>query len=124
MDMVTSVTSLGRSGLYDWLLQRVSAVVLLAWFVCIGGTILGAPELTFVYWKSVFSGTAMRIFTLLALVSLFAHAWVGMWSVVTDYLTERMMGPRAVVLRLTVQVVCVIVLFSYVVWGVQILWGN
>ena len=27
--MVTAVTSLGRSGLYDWLMQRVSAVILL-----------------------------------------------------------------------------------------------
>ena len=26
--MVTSVTSLGRNGLYDWLIQRVSAVII------------------------------------------------------------------------------------------------
>ena len=31
--MVTAVTNLGRSGLYDWLMQRVSAVILLAYFI-------------------------------------------------------------------------------------------
>ena len=31
--MVTQVTNLGRSGLYDWLMQRASAVVLLAYTV-------------------------------------------------------------------------------------------
>lgn len=122
--MVTSVTSLGRSGLYDWLVQRVSAVILLAWFLCIGGTILGQPDMTYEYWKTVFSSTPMRIFTLLALVSLVAHAWVGLWSVITDYLTERMLGSRAILLRLTAQMVCGIAMFSYFVWGVQILWGK
>ncbi|MFT5483140.1 MAG: succinate dehydrogenase / fumarate reductase membrane anchor subunit [Halieaceae bacterium] len=122
--MVTSVTSMGRSGLYDWLLQRVSAVILLAWFICIGATILTTPDLGYAEWKAVFAGKAMRIFTLLALMSLFAHAWVGLWSVVTDYLTERMLGPKATVLRLLTQVGSGIVMFSYFAWVILILWGN
>ncbi len=31
--MVTNITSLGRNGVHDWLVQRISAVVLLAYFV-------------------------------------------------------------------------------------------
>ena len=31
--MVTSVTSLGRNGLYDWLIQRVSAVVIAVYVI-------------------------------------------------------------------------------------------
>ncbi|RLA58972.1 MAG: succinate dehydrogenase, hydrophobic membrane anchor protein, partial [Gammaproteobacteria bacterium] len=34
--MVTAVTNLGRSGLYDWLMQRVTAVILLAYFLYVG----------------------------------------------------------------------------------------
>ena len=34
--MVTAVTSFGRSGVSDWLMQRVSAVILLAYFTVIG----------------------------------------------------------------------------------------
>lgn len=35
--MVASVTSLGRSGVYDWLVQRVSAIVLAVYFVFLLG---------------------------------------------------------------------------------------
>ncbi len=38
--MVTAVTSMGRSGLYDWLMQRVTAVILLAYFLAVGAVLL------------------------------------------------------------------------------------
>jgi succinate dehydrogenase / fumarate reductase membrane anchor subunit len=65
----------------------------------------------------------MRVFSLLALVSLGVHAWVGLWSVFTDYLTERMLGNTGNVLRLLAQVASGIIMFTYLVWGIQILWG-
>jgi succinate dehydrogenase / fumarate reductase membrane anchor subunit len=119
--MVRSVTSFGRSGLSDWLVQRVSAVIILAWFMCIGGTLMGGVD--YAQWKTIFDGTSMRVFTLLAILSLAAHAWIGMWAVGTDYLTERLMGPRGNVLRLAYQIGCSLVIFVYVIWGIQILWG-
>ncbi len=39
-------------------------------------------------------------FFLLAILSLIAHAWIGMWQVFTDYVTTRQMGPSAKGLRL------------------------
>ena len=38
--MVTSITSFGRSGLYDWMIQRVTAVILLAYAVFMIGYFL------------------------------------------------------------------------------------
>jgi len=119
--MVTAVTSMGRSGLYDWLMQRVTAVILLAYFVVVGFVLLGGVD--YASWKELYSQTWMRVFSLLALLSLAIHAWVGLWAVVTDYLTERLMGTTGNVLRLLVQVGCAIIMFTYVVWGIQILWG-
>ena len=119
--MVKSVTSFGRSGLSDWLVQRVSGVILLAYFLCIGGSLIGGVG--YVEWQAMFAGTGMRIFTLLAILSLAAHAWIGMWAVGTDYLTERMMGSKGNVLRLAFQIACSLVIFIYVIWGIQILWG-
>ncbi|TGD75218.1 succinate dehydrogenase, hydrophobic membrane anchor protein [Mangrovimicrobium sediminis] len=119
--MVRAVTSFGRSGLSDWLLQRVTAVILVAYFLCIGASLLGG--VSYAEWKSMFEGTAMRIFTLLAVLSLAAHAWIGMWSVGTDYLTERLMGKTGNVLRLAYQIGCGLVIFVYVIWTIQILWG-
>jgi succinate dehydrogenase / fumarate reductase membrane anchor subunit len=82
------------------------------------------PELNFAEWKGLFAQTWVRIFSLAALLSTAAHAWIGMWSVSTDYLTERLMGTKGTVLRLLLQAFVAVALFSYVIWGVQILWSN
>lgn len=71
--MVTNVTSLGRNGLYDWLVQRISAVVLLVWFVYVGCYAALHEPLTYVQWQGLFTQTWMRIFTLIALLSLCAR---------------------------------------------------
>lgn len=119
--MVTSVTSFGRSGLSDWLLQRVSGVILLAYFLFIVAAAAGGVD--YVSWKALFSQTWVKVFSLMALLSLAAHAWIGLWAVLTDYLTERLMGTTGNVLRISLQLLISLALFIYVVWGVQILWG-
>jgi succinate dehydrogenase / fumarate reductase membrane anchor subunit len=68
--------------------------------------------------------TPMRIFSLLAIFALAAHAWVGLWTVFTDYVTESHVGPKANILRLFLQIGMVLVIFVYVIWGIQILWGH
>ena len=121
--MVTSVTNLSRSGLYDWMAQRVSAVVLAAYVLFLLGYVLFNPGMTYVEWHGLFSNNAMRIFSLLALVALGAHAWVGMWTIATDYLTPMSFGKSATAIRFLFQAVCGVAMFAYFVWGVQILWG-
>jgi succinate dehydrogenase / fumarate reductase membrane anchor subunit len=119
--MVTQVTSFSRSGLSDWLIQRVTSVILLGYFVCIAATLLGGVDYT--SWKAMHQSTAMQIFTLLAALSLGAHAWIGLWAVYTDYLTERMLGPRGNLLRRFCQIGTVLALVVYVLWVIQIIWG-
>ena len=43
--MVTSVTSLGRNGLYDWLIQRVSAVIIGVYMIGMLGYLITAGDL-------------------------------------------------------------------------------
>ncbi len=119
--MVTAVTSMGRSGLYDWLMQRISAVVLLAYFLFVGFIVVSGVD--YASWKSLFGQTWMRVFSLMAFISLGVHAWVGVWGVLGDYFTERMMGRAGNPLRFLLQVLCGITMFTYLVWGIQILWG-
>ncbi|MBU1284375.1 MAG: succinate dehydrogenase, hydrophobic membrane anchor protein [Gammaproteobacteria bacterium] len=121
--MVTNVTNLSRSGLYDWMAQRVSAVVLAAYVLFLLGYVVVNPGMGYAQWHGLFSNTAMRIFSLLALVALSAHAWVGMWTISTDYLTSMALGKSATVVRFLFQAVCGIAMFTFFVWGVQILWG-
>ncbi len=121
--MVTNITSLGRNGLYDWLVQRVSAVVLLLWFLYVAFFVATHTALTYADWQSLFAQTWMRIFTLAALMSLCAHAWIGMWTISTDYFTSALLGSKATTVRLLFQIATLAVLVVYLLWCVQILWS-
>lgn len=114
--MVSNITSLTNHGLRDWLIQRVSAVVLgvytlfMIWFLC-----THAP-MDYATWSALFGQMWVRIFSFLALLSLVLHAWIGVWTVTTDYL-------NSVCVRLTLQVLICLMLLASLVWGIVILWG-
>lgn len=121
--MVTSVTNFGRSGVYDWLVQRVSAVVLLAYVLFLVGFIVMADGLSYPEWRALFQALWMRVFSLVALLALCAHAWIGMWTIGTDYLTTLALGAAATAVRLLYNLFCLTVLVIYFAWCVQILWS-
>ncbi|MDN3526039.1 succinate dehydrogenase, hydrophobic membrane anchor protein [Halomonas sabkhae] len=114
--MVTNITNLGRSGLSDWLLQRASAIVLALYSLFLVGYLLFSPGLDYAAWSGLFAQTWMRIFSLLAFVSLAAHAWVGLWTVTTDYL-------KPTGIRVAAQSIIILAIFVFLVWGIQVLWG-
>ena len=127
--MVTSITSFGRSGLSDWLVQRVTAVILLAYTVFIVWQLVCGTD--YQQWSALFDQTWVRVFSLLALLSMLAHAWIGLWAVSTDYLVEHVLriktneflAARANLLRWAFQGACGVVAFYYLVWGIQVLWS-
>ncbi len=121
--MVTAVTSLGRSGVADWLIQRVSAVILAAYTLFMVAYIATTPNLDYATWSHLFDQLWMRIFSFLALLSTASHAWIGLWTVLTDYVTERLMGGKALSIRMVTLGLYALVTVSYLVWGVEILWG-
>jgi len=121
--MVTNATSLSRSGLSDWLIQRASAIVLAAYTLFLLGAFIVHPEMDYDQWQGLFSSTPMRLFSLLALLALCGHAWVGMWTVGTDYLTDRHLGSSGTALRLAYQAICVLFIMVYLFWGIRIFWG-
>jgi succinate dehydrogenase / fumarate reductase membrane anchor subunit len=123
MGMVTSVTSFGRSGLYDWLIQRVGGVVMAAYTVFIVGYLICNPNLSYEQWQSLFGQLWVRVFSLATLLSFISHAWIGLWAVLTDYLTTRLLGSKATFLRVLAQLVLGGVSLTYLVWGVQVIWS-
>jgi len=114
--MVKSVTSVGRSGLHDWIIQRVSAVILAAYTIYLGVFIISTPELQFSVWQALFAQTSMKIFSFLAIISLCFHAWIGLWIISTDYLNK-------LAVRLVFQILVIVLCLSFLLWGAQILWG-
>lgn len=121
--MVTAATTLSRNGVSDWIIQRFSAVILAAYTLFLAGFIISHPNLDYSTWNNLFDQLWMRIFSLLALLSIAAHGWIGLWGIVTDYLTTRMLGSKGLALRLIVLSTYALVTAAYLVWGLEILWG-
>lgn len=121
--MVTAVTNWGRSGLYDWLVQRFSAVVLALYTLVVVGFLVAHPGLTYDEWSGLYGQLWMRVFSLLTLGCTIAHGWIGLWGVLTDYITTRMIGNSALGLRMIALLIYAVISVTFLVWGVEILWG-
>jgi succinate dehydrogenase / fumarate reductase membrane anchor subunit len=119
--MVTQVLSLTRSGLADFVIQRVTAVVLGAYAVCVIGFFISAAPVTHAELVGYFWSTPMQMFSSMAALSIAAHAWVGMWTIGTDYLRPAHV-PGATVVRFVYQIVCLLALFVYLVWSLRLIW--
>ena len=115
--MVTNITSLTGNGLKDWLIQRVTAVYFAAYSLFLLGYLIAHPDLQFASWHALFHGLVFQIASVLALLMLTLHAWIGIWTVTTDYI-------KCTVIRLSVQVVVFLILLSQFVWGLMIVWGQ
>ncbi|QDF67416.1 succinate dehydrogenase, hydrophobic membrane anchor protein [Shewanella sp. SNU WT4] len=114
--MVTNAASFGRSGVHDFIMIRASAVVLASYAIFLVGFLALAAPLTFEVWHGLFSTLPMKIYTLVALVALLIHAWIGTWQVLTDYI-------KCTALRGVLQFVFVVAAFSYLAAGLIIVWG-
>ena len=115
---------MSRNGVSDWIVQRVSAVVLAAYTLCVLGFVLMNPGLDYATWSGYFTLTGMKVFTMLALLAMAAHAWVGMWTIGSDYLQEHTLGTGATRLRFIYQIGSVLIILAYLIWGINIIWGN
>lgn len=103
-------------GLRDWLMQRITAVAIAAYLVLLLGILMFTPGMDLAAWQKLVSGTAFKLATFVALISVFLHAWVGMRDIIMDYI-------RPVAVRLTLEVAVVGALLAYTGWAIQILWG-
>jgi succinate dehydrogenase / fumarate reductase membrane anchor subunit len=103
-----------HKGVDAYLLQRLTAVVLAVYSLFIllrlflGGSGYDA-------WAGLFAPLWMKIFTLVALLALFYHAWIGVRDIWMDYV-------KPTGIRLSLQTLTVLWLLFCAVWSVQILW--
>lgn len=103
-------------GLQDWKWQRLSAIVLAFYTIYLGGAYIYYAPLTYESWYGIFSHPLLRLWTFFALICLVIHAWIGLWTVLTDYV-------KPLWLRYSLQIVILFLLLGYAMWGFLILWG-
>lgn len=114
--MVLNQASLKRDGVQDFVSLRATAVVLTLYIVFILGFFLCTPEITFEIWHGLFANILVKVFTLLALISIAVHTRIGLWQVLTDYV-------KSAALRAVLQFFLYTLVFAYVAVGLFVLWG-
>lgn len=102
-------------GIRDWIGQRATAVYMVLYTVFFGVRVALLPEFDQAAWVALFSGGFMAFATLLFLLALFYHAWVGMRNIFMDYV-----HPAG--LRLTLHAAVIFLLVGYSGWAALILW--
>ncbi len=103
-------------GLKDWLIQRITAVLMVVYLLILTIIILIHSPQDYVAWKTIFSNQWLRIASFLFLLSLMWHAWVGIRNILMDYIHNTS-------IRLTLQILVILSLLFYLVWSVEILWS-
>ncbi|HVE48611.1 MAG TPA: succinate dehydrogenase, hydrophobic membrane anchor protein [Casimicrobiaceae bacterium] len=103
-------------GLADWLLQRITAVVMLVYTLLALAILLWHGGIDHERFVSLFQSQILRILTFLFMVSLAYHAWVGMRNMAMDYV-------KPIAIRLSLQSAIVAALIAYLGWTIGVLWG-
>lgn len=114
--MVKSVLGVNHQGLRDWVVQRLSAIYMALCVAALVGYFVCHPGLTFGEWHTLFSYTAVKVAAMLMLVALLLHAWVGIWTVFSDYV-------KCAVLRAVLNSLVWLMLGACFFWGLLILWS-
>jgi succinate dehydrogenase / fumarate reductase membrane anchor subunit len=114
MAMVDNVTSFSRNGLRDWLTQRVTALVMAIYAIVLLVCVLSVDHLSYQFWHDLYHHPVVRVLSILVLLSIIIHAWIGLWTVYTDYI-------KATGLRLVLQVSTILGLMAILAWGIGVL---
>lgn len=114
--MVGREIAIAHYGSRGWLMQRATAVVMLVYTLFFLAVLLGLPRIDYPHWKALWSLPVMRYATVLFVVSVLLHAWVGVRNIFMDYVKDT--G-----LRLVLYVLVILTLVAYGAWSVQIIWG-
>ena len=104
-------------GLGNWLLQRTTALVMAVYTLLAGGYVLVRAPASYADWKALFGAGFFRLATMLFLVALLYHAWIGVRDILIDYV--KPMG-----VRLALQFIVATVLVFYFIWAAALFWGR
>ncbi len=114
--MINRVVTGAHYGLRDWLAQRITAIVMALYTLLFVGLLLAAPKIDYDAWRQLFSPGWMKLATLLFLLSLYLHAWIGVRNIFMDYIKHSGV-------RLALYVLVIAALIACAGWSVQILWS-
>lgn len=114
--MVKTVLGVNHQGLREWAFQRLTAILMAIYIVAFIIYFVLYPSPSFNQWRALFSLPYVKIATILLLLSIVYHAWIGMWTIFTDYV-------KPYVLRIILHILVLLSLAAFFIAGVMILWS-
>lgn len=102
------------SGFRDWVMQRITALVIGSYAIFFVLYLMLQAPITYTDWHHLFSLTMIRLWSLLVLISVLWHAWIGLWTIFTDYI-------KCYPLRLVLEAGLILLLMVLLGWGFYIL---
>ena len=104
-----------RRGYNDWFVQRITALLSGVYTIFLVTFLLIHHHVSYLQWHALFNHLVIKIITLIVIFSILWHAWIGMWTIFTDYVKNKP-------LRLALETVVFLLLVSYFVWAIEFLW--
>ena len=109
-------TSGTHHGLRDWLMQRVTATLMLLFtLIVIARVLLVSGPITYDAWAGIFAPQWMKSLTFITIISVCWHTFVGMRDVFMDYI-------KPISLRFILHVGAIVWLVGCTGWALQVLW--
>lgn len=102
-------------GLRDWLMQRITAVLMIIYTVAMVLFLVAMPQ-DFSSWQAFFAQTWVRVFTQVTFIAVVLHAWVGIRDLWMDYF-------QSAALRLFLHTATIVWLVGCFVYSVKVIWG-
>ncbi len=75
-----------------WYLQRWSSIFILLYVIYLFLSIMSLSPVLYVDWMLFVSSFIFKATTSLVFLSILTHAFLGLWTIGTDYLTPRTLG--------------------------------
>ena len=103
-------------GLRDWVMQRVTAVIMAIYTVAMIVLLFTIPS-EYEAWRAFFGETWVRLFTQITFIAVALHAWVGIRDLWMDYIS------KSAGLRLFLHVATIVWLLGCVIYSFKVIWG-
>ncbi len=75
-----------------WYLQRCSSIFIFIYIIYVVVFIISSLPIVFNEWFLFKSSLLFKLSTTAAFLSILVHAYIGLWTIGTDYLTPRTLG--------------------------------
>ena len=102
-------------GMRDWLMQRISAVVMIVFTLVVLVSFLFSKSTGYAWWAGLMSHPLMQAMAMVTFIALAWHAWVGMRDIWMDYVKHA--G-----LRLALHVLTIVWMLGCLTYAIRAVW--